>query len=78
MFLILINLFKFNVVMIIFVIFFLREFKNKVKFLNVYVWIVIYMGDIVIVVLGVRYWKYDFLGDDVIRVKYLLERVYNG
>lgn len=78
MFLILINLFKFNVVMIIFVIFFLREFKYKVKFLNVYVWIVIYMGDIVIVVLGVRYWKYDFLGDDVIRVKYLLERVYNG
>lgn len=64
--------------MIIFVIFFLREFKNKVKFLNVYVCIVIYMGDIMIVVLGVRYWKYDFLGDDVIRVKYLLERVYNG
>lgn len=78
MFLILIYLFKCNVLMIIFVIFFLREFKNKVKFLNVYVCIVIYMGDIVIVVLGVRYWKYDFLGDDVIRVKYLLERVYNG
>lgn len=78
MFLILIYLFKCNMLMIIVVIFFLREFKYKVKFLNVYVWIVIYMGDIVIVVLGVRYWKYDFLGDDVIRVKYLLERVYNG
>lgn len=69
---------KCNALTITFVIFFLRELKNKVKLPNVHARIAIHTGDIVTAVLGARHWKYDLLGDDVIRAKHLLERAHNG
>lgn len=69
---------KCNTLTITVVIFFLRELKHKVKLPNVHARIAIHTGDIVTAVLGARHWKYDLLGDDVIRAKHLLERAHNG
>uniref|UniRef100_K1QSM2 adenylate cyclase n=1 Tax=Magallana gigas TaxID=29159 RepID=K1QSM2_MAGGI len=57
---------------------YMKELKNKVKLPNVHARIAIHTGDIMTAVLGARHWKYDLLGDDVIRAKHLLERAHNG
>ncbi|XP_052688522.1 adenylate cyclase type 8-like isoform X1 [Crassostrea angulata] len=57
---------------------YMKELKHKVKLPNVHARIAIHTGDIVTAVLGARHWKYDLLGDDVIRAKHLLERAHNG
>lgn len=69
---------KYNAFMVTFVIFYYRELKHKIKLPNVHVRIAVHTGDIVTAVLGARHWKYDLLGEDVIRAKHLLGRAHNG
>lgn len=69
---------KCNAFTVTFVIFYYRELKHKIKLPNVHVRIAVHTGDIVTAVLGARHWKYDLLGEDVIRAKHLLGRAHNG
>lgn len=69
---------KYNAFTVTFFIFYYRELKHKIKLPNVHVRIAVHTGDIVTAVLGARHWKYDLLGEDVIRAKHLLGRAHNG
>ncbi|XP_062612231.1 adenylate cyclase type 6-like [Saccostrea cucullata] len=55
-----------------------RELKQKVKIPNVHLKIAVHTGDISTAVLGTRNWKYNLLGNDVIKAKALLKQTQNG
>ena len=48
------------------------------KLPHVHLRIAVHTGDVVTAVLGTRHWRYDLLGDDVIKTKELLKDAHNG
>ncbi|XP_078334027.1 adenylate cyclase type 8-like [Crassostrea virginica] len=57
---------------------YMKELKHKVKLPHVHLRIAVHTGDVVTEVLGTRHWRYDLLGDDVIKTKELLKDAHNG